>query len=64
MVPDVETAGNRPATEPTDEIGITLEMLAAGAAALRKFDHRYESCEQGARAIFEEMIAALPVRAK
>jgi hypothetical protein len=59
MAPDLEVAGDRPATEPTDEIEITPAMLAAGTAELRKFDRRYESYEQGATAIFEAMIEAL-----
>lgn len=58
MMLDVETAGDRPATKPTEEIEVTPEMIEAGALALMSFDSRYESCEQGAMAVFEAMIAA------
>ena len=55
---DVETAGDRPATKSTIEgIEVTPEMIKAGATELRKFNHRFESYDQGAIAIFQAMIA-------
>ena len=46
----------------TDEIEITLEMIAAGAAELAAFNPDYQSLEDGAERILREMLRATRVQ--